>query len=166
MYGQFWAFQPNILIPLCDLSISVRGKGRQSVRTKKLLRPLPGTPEGIETGCSIFFLQVHLPQSTLVIPHICQFWFTTALFRPIQVHQKKSVNLRQNSPNWLKWAKVSHSLCWKSHRLEKSSLPAVVAVVTNMCPYCRLFQNQTLLHWGSSHVIYNVWRARGTYCQK
>ena len=37
-----------------------------------------------------------LHDNALAIPEICQFWYTTALFRPVKVHQKEH-NLRQNS---------------------------------------------------------------------
>ena len=78
-YGQFWAFQPNILVfrrgdnrkltwlesgpnknevfgdiyrPLGNLFIGIRGKGRQSVRTKKTTASSPG---GFGMGCIICF---------------------------------------------------------------------------------------------------------------
>ena len=37
------------------------------------------------------------------------------------LYTKKCVNWQQNSLNWSKWAKISHSLCQKVHRLEKNS---------------------------------------------
>ena len=50
------------------------------------------------------------------IPHICKFWYTNALFRPLKVHQKKLIfatgKTGHNKPRL-------HSLCKKAHGLEK-----------------------------------------------
>ena len=49
-----------------------------------------------------------------VIPHICQFWHTTALLRPVK-YTKKCVNSRQNSQNFAK--KYTSSKIVHQHRL-------------------------------------------------
>ena len=57
----------------------------------------------------------------VLIPHICQFWYITALlFRPVKSIQKKS---RQNSKNRL-------SLCKKVLPIEKSTSPPVATNIS------------------------------------
>ena len=64
------------------------------------------------------------------IPDICQFWYTTALFRPVKVQRK----VRKFSTIWLKLANIdldfAFSMLKSPPAWKKSSLPLVVAVVT------------------------------------
>ena len=46
----------------------------------------------------IFSIQVWKIWSWSIIPHICPYWYTPTLFRPVKVHQKCANS--QNSQNW------------------------------------------------------------------
>ena len=69
-------------------------------------------------------------QCIIVIPlnnkaDICQFWYTTALLRPVRVHQKVHKN---SSPNWPKKAKIQRSL-WSKELLQKLCYKTVLCLV-------------------------------------
>ena len=49
------------------------------------------------------YMKLNPYSSILLIPVICQFWYTTALFRPVKVHQMNEI-LQKNSPNWPKFS--------------------------------------------------------------
>ena len=84
-------------------------------------------------GIGTFIESVHFEvrrQCIIVIPlnnkpDICQFWYTTALLRPVRVHQKVHKN---SSPNWPKKAKIQRSL-WSKELLQKLCYKTVLCLV-------------------------------------
>ena len=71
-----------------------------------------------------------------VIPHICPFWYTATLFRPVE-STKKDVNIRGNNQYWSKWAKIGQNLVFKITPAQKkyttaprSSFLTVTVVMT------------------------------------
>ena len=53
------------------------------------------------------------------ILHICQFWYTTALFKNVKVHQKVCQFLSKKNQNWPTWTKFRILYAKKVHQLEK-----------------------------------------------
>ena len=64
-------------------------------------------------------------------PDICQIWDTVALFSPVKMHQKVC-KFARNSKNGQNRPKYRVLRAIKGHRLEKSTPPLLVVVVTNI----------------------------------
>ena len=79
-----------------------------------------------------------------IIPHICQFQYTAALLRSIKSTPKNSVNSRQNSQNWSKFAKFGQHFAFSMLK----STPARKKYTTAGCGGCDKYelciQKQTL----------------------
>ena len=100
--------------------------------------------------------------TTMGLPDVCQFWYTTSLFWPVKIHQKcyKIAQIGQKGQNFV---------FQKVHRLEKSTLSPVLAVVTNIsydhglegggiCAACFPYWELPLCAWCA------ILRISGTLC--
>ena len=62
-------------------------------------------------------------------------FFSSSYYDYEFIHEtKKCINLPKNSPNWLKWAKISHSLAWKKYTTAILSLHLVYKCIRKSCP--------------------------------
>ena len=67
-----------------------------------------------ECSCAFLTLKFEFKfcgQIKKALPHICQFWCTATLLKPVISTPKRALIREKNSQNWSKWAKISHSLC-------------------------------------------------------
>ena len=107
-------------------------EGGRSILQSNILLKLKSLPPHIQ--------YIYTCTQYALIPHICQIWHTTALFRPVK-YTKKRVNSRQNRQYWPKQAKICCSLCQKVHLLEKNRTTTYTFINTAYSTPCLRFHS-------------------------
>ena len=92
------------------------------------------------------------PGSVKCIPHICPFWYTTALSTPVKVHQKVRKFATKNRPKFSRspLSMLKSTLAWKS------TLTPVVAVGTIMSYGRASYQHIQCLAWMPFRIQFNM----------